>query len=293
VAAAPNLSGETGEYQVSRKLTPTLSIAMACVAVSIPFLEDAGAQTSELVDTTALRVCADPNNLPYSNKAGEGFENKIAELIAKELGVPVHYTWYPQSTGFIRQTLWAKRCDVIIGIPTPHDMVQNTNPYYRSGYFMVYRSDKGITAKTIADPQLKRLRIGVVAGTPPASLLATHGLLDHLRSYHLTVDTRFESPGKQMMDDLDKGAIDVALLWGPIAGFHGKSHNPAYVMVPLPESAGALRLQFSFSMGIRANEPNWKRRLNDLIKSKKAAIDAILLSYGVPRFDDKGQLILP
>lgn len=271
----------------------TLSLALAWLAMLFTAADDARAQTSELVDSTALRVCADPHNLPYSNQAGEGFENKIAELIAKELGVPVRYTWYPQSTGFIRQTLWAKRCDVIIGIPTPHDMVQNTNPYYRSGYVMVYRPDKGVTAKSMTDPQLKQLKIGVVAGTPPASLLAMYGLLDHLRSYHLTVDTRFESPGKNMMEDLDKGEIDVALLWGPIAGFHAKGHNPTYAMVPIPETAGAPRLQYSFSMGVRHNEPNWKHRLNDLIKANQAAIKAILGDYGVPLIDEKGALVRP
>lgn len=271
----------------------TLLISLAWLAVSIAAADSARAQTSELRDSTALRVCADPNNLPYSNKAGEGFENKIAELIAKELGVPIHYTWYPQSTGFIRQTLQARRCDVIIGIPTPNDMVQNTNAYYRSGYVMVYRTNKGITAKSMADPQLKQMQIGVVAGTPPASLLAMHGLLDHLHSYHLTVDTRFESPGKNMMADLGKGEIDVALMWGPIAGFYAKHHDSAYAIVPIPAETGAPRLQFSISMGVRANEPNWKHRLNELIKAKQAAINAILRDYGVPLLDDNGALIRP
>jgi quinoprotein dehydrogenase-associated probable ABC transporter substrate-binding protein len=281
------------EHRLSVKMKPTLSIALAWLAALIAAAVDARAQTSELADPTALRVCADPNNLPYSNQAGEGFENKIAGLIAEELGVPIHYTWYPQSTGFIRQTLLAKSCDVIIGIPTPHDMVQNTNPYYRSGYVMVYQPDKGITVKSMTDPQLKGMKIGVVAGTPPASLLAMYGLLDHLRSYQLTVDTRFESPGKDMMNDLDKGTIDIALLWGPIAGFYAKNHNPAYAIIPIPDTEGGPRLQYSFSMGIRPNEPNWKHRLNELIKTKKAAIDAVLLDYGVPRLDEKGRLIRP
>jgi quinoprotein dehydrogenase-associated probable ABC transporter substrate-binding protein len=281
------------KLRLSIKTKSSQLIALAWLAVLVAAANDAHAQTSELVDSTALRVCADPNNLPYSNQAGEGFENKIAELIAMELDVPVHYTWYPQSTGFIRQTLWAKHCDVIIGIPTPHDMVQNTNPYYRSGYVMVYRPDNGITAKSMTDPQLKQMKIGVVAGTPPASLLAIYGLLDYVHSYHLTVDTRFESPGKDMMNDLDKGNIDVALLWGPIAGFYAKNHNPAYAIIPIPETAGAPRLQYNFSMGVRHNEPNWKHRLNELIKSKQAAIDAVLLSYGVPRLDEKGRLIHP
>ncbi len=252
-----------------------------------------GAQTSEVVDPTALRVCADPNNMPFSNKAGEGFENKIAELIAKELGMPVRYTWYPQATGFIRQTLRARKCDLIIGIPTANEMVQNTNPYYRSTYVMVYRSDSGITAKTVGDPQLKSLTIGVVAGTPPATLLARYGLMDHVRPYHLTVDTRFQSPGRDMIKHLAAGEIDVGLLWGPIAGYYTQAHNPAFTIVPLRSETGNPRLQFRFSMGIRFNEPDWKHRINELIEKKQAEITAMLLEYGVPLLDAQGELIRP
>ena len=238
--------------------------------------------TGEMVARTALRVCADPHNLPYSNKAGEGFENKIAELFAKELGLAVQYTWYPQSSGFIRRTLNARRCDIVIGIPAANGMVQNTNPYYRSTYVMVYRSDSGIDAKTLGDAQLKSLRIGVVARTPPAGLLARYGLMDRVRPYHLVVDTRYFSPAKKMVEDVAAGEIDVGVLWGPIAGYHAKGYNPALTLVLLHSVAGSARLEYRITMGIRRNEPDWKHKLNAIIEKKQAEINAIIKQYGIP-----------
>lgn len=277
---------------MDRNGTARRLVSLAALVAALGAASGEGrAQTGEVVDRTTLRVCADPNNLPFSNKAGEGFENKIADLIAAELGVPVRYTWYPQATGFIRQTLRARKCDLVIGIPTANEMLQNTNPYYRSSYVMVYRSGSGITATTVGDPQLKSLRFGVVAGTPPASLLARYGLMDRVRPYQLTVDTRVDSPGREMIRHLAAGEIDVALLWGPIAGYYAKAHNPAFTIVPLRNVPGSPRLQFRFSMGLRFNEPDWKHRLNQLIKNKQAEIKTLLLEYGVPLLDDAGEPI--
>ena len=158
----------------------------------------------ELVDPHVFRACADPRDLPFSNEAGEGFENKIAELFARKLGKSVAYTFYPDATGFIRNTLNAHRCDVVLGIAQGDDIVQPTNPYYRTSYVAAYHQDgplKGLDS--LSDPRLKTARIGIVAGTPPATLLAENGLLGQIKSYALVVDTRFDSPTHEMMDDLD------------------------------------------------------------------------------------------
>jgi len=253
----------------------------------------ATAQTSEAVDRSSLRVCADPANLPFSNRAGEGFENKIAELLAAELGVPVRYTWYPQATGFVRQTLMARRCDLVIGISLGFELLQNSNPYYRSSYALVYRADSGLSATSLDDPGLKALRLGVVAGTPPSSLMAKYGLLARVRPYQLVADTRFDHPAKQMVDDVAAGEVDVGVLWGPIAGYYAKSHNPKLLVVPLETRAGEVRMDYRITMGIRFNEPNWKHKINDLIKSKQPEINTILSGYGVPLLDDQGRLIAP
>jgi len=251
------------------------------------------AATSEVIDRSALRVCADPSNLPFSNEAGEGFENKIAELLATELGVPVQYTWFPQATGFVRNTLRARKCDLVIGISLGFELLQNTNPYYRSAYSLVYRPDDGLEAEALDDPALKDLKLGVVAGTPPASAIARHGLLGNARPYHLVVDTRFDSPGKQMVEDVASGEIDVGLLWGPIAGYYAQQQDPPLIVVPLATRPGEGRMDFRITMGIRFNEPNWKHQLNDLIAKKQNQINAILQDYGVPLLDEQGNLIPP
>lgn len=254
----------------------------------------AHAQTSEAVDRTALRVCSDPNNLPFSNEAGEGFENKIAELFAAELGVPVEYTWYPNTVGFIRNTLRMRRCDLVLAAPTASELLQNTNPYYRSTYALVFRKDSDIKATSLADPVMKTLRIGIVAGTPPATLIAKYRLFTQMRPYQLLVDTRFDSATAQMADDIGSGEIDVGVLWGPIAGYQVKKHNPPLRMVPLdPEVEKGTRIEFRIHMGLRYNEPEWKHELNRLIEEKQDEINAILTDYGVPLLDEQGHLIQP
>ena len=188
-----------------------LAIVAALAYAPLPEIDGGAAwaaQTSrEARMTSVLRVCADANNLPYSNKMEEGFENEIAQLIAGELGLSVRYTWWPQTIGFVRNTLRLRRCDLIVGIGSGNELVQNTNPYYRSVYTMVYRGKSGLGATTLSDPKLKSLRFGVVAGTPPATLLAMYDLIGQARSYQLTVDTRYFSPARQAIDDVAAGKI--------------------------------------------------------------------------------------
>jgi quinoprotein dehydrogenase-associated probable ABC transporter substrate-binding protein len=270
-----------------RLAATTGALVVAAAALASP----AGAQTAEAVDRSALRVCADPNNLPFSNQKGEGFENKIAELLAAELGVPVHYTWFPDSVGFIRNTLNARTCDLVIGTVSGNELLQNTNPYYRSVYCMVYRPDGGKAPASIDDPVLQTASIGIVAGTPPATILAQKGLLGHLRSYPLVVDTRFDSPARRLVHDVTTGEVDVGVVWGPIAGYFAKQESPPLAVLPLQVAESHLRLDFRITMGVRPNEPEWKRTINSLIRKKQPEITQILLDYGVPLLDEKGQPI--
>jgi quinoprotein dehydrogenase-associated probable ABC transporter substrate-binding protein/PQQ-dependent catabolism-associated CXXCW motif protein len=249
------------------------------------------AQLGELVDPTKLRVCADPHNLPFSDQAGEGFENKIAELLADELGVELTYTWYPQTIGFVRNTLGARVCDLVMGITTTSELMQNTNPYYRSSYALVQRADAGTKVASLRDPALADLRIGAVARTPPVDLLARQGLLKNLRPYQLIVDTRFESPGRQMVEDVAAGAIDVGVLWGPIAGYWAKQQPVPLEVLPLTAENPGARLDFRITMGLRRNEPEWKQTLNTFIAEHEDEIQAILLDYGVPLLDQRGHPI--
>ncbi|MGI9435230.1 MAG: quinoprotein dehydrogenase-associated putative ABC transporter substrate-binding protein [Geminicoccaceae bacterium] len=246
----------------------------------------------ELVDPTKFRVCADPNNLPYSNEAGEGFENKIAELLAGELGREVTYSWYPSTVGFVRNTLAARVCDVVIGVPTTNELMQNTNPYYRSTYALVQQADAEVKVTALDDPALQSMRIGGVANTPPITLLAQEGLITNLAPYQLMADTRFDHPAEQMIHDVESGEIDVAVVWGPIGGYFAKQADGALLVTPLSAEEGSLvRLDFRMSMGIRRGEPVWKGQLNELLKEQAAAIEAILMDYGVPLLDRQGQPI--
>jgi quinoprotein dehydrogenase-associated probable ABC transporter substrate-binding protein len=277
------------------------SVAVAIFAlVGVAFPGGAGAQNTgtegsiELVDPHVFRACADPRNLPFSNEAGEGFENKIAELFARKLGKSVAYTFYPDATGFIRNTLNAHRCDVVLGIAQGDDMVQPTSPYYRTAYVAAYRQDGSLKGlDSLSDPRLKAAKIGIVAGTPPATLLAENGLLSHIKSYALVVDTRYDSPTHEMMEDLDRGEIDVALLWGPIAGYYAKKAKTPIAIVPLVKDQGGAHMVYRIVMGVRRSDQNWKRALDKLISENQGEIQAILRSYGVPLLDENNKPISP
>jgi quinoprotein dehydrogenase-associated probable ABC transporter substrate-binding protein len=266
------------------------AIALALAAI-LPLAFGAGARAAdhvEAVDRTALRVCADPANLPFSNEKLEGFENKIADLIAKDLKVPARYTWYPDATGFLRNTLDARRCDLVMGIVSGAELVLNTNPYYRSSYVIVTRRRANLAIETLSDPRLRALRIGLTAGTPPSDVIAQQGLMVNVRPYPLVVDTRYDQPGKVMIDDLARGAIDVAILWGPIAGYYAKQHGDQLKVTPLLKEVKNARMDFYITMGVRPNEVEWKREINRLIDHNKDGILAILKDYGVPLLDEQG-----
>ena len=180
----------------------------------------------ELVDPKVLRVCADPHNLPFSNDKGEGFENNCGKLLAEKLQKKLDYAYFPQATGFVRMTLNAHRCDVIMGFPQGDDAAQATNPYYRTTYALVAKQGSGLADVTaLSDSRLKGKHIGIVAGTPPATNMIANGLMADAKSYPLMVDTRLESSAETMINDLTSGKIDAGILWGPIAGYHAKKQN--------------------------------------------------------------------
>ena len=249
-------------------------------------------QRPDLVNRTALRVCADPANMPFSNDKNEGFENKIAEIVAAELKVQVEYTWFPQATGFIRQTLFAKRCDVVIGYAQGDELVLNTNHYYRSTYALLYRAGTGLDGVvSLADPRLKDRRIGVIAGTPPGSIMAQLGLIQRAKPYPLMVDRRYDLPGERMINDIRSGDIDAGVLWGPIAGYFAAKGGDKLLVVPLLKETGTPRMAYRITFGVRNLEDDWKRQLNAVIAKRQSDIDALLLQFGVPLLDEQSNLI--
>jgi quinoprotein dehydrogenase-associated probable ABC transporter substrate-binding protein len=246
----------------------------------------------ELVDPRVLRVCADPRNLPFSNEKGEGFENKLAELFAEKLQKKLDYMYFPQAAGFVRMTLAAHRCDVIMGFPQGDDLVQGTNPYYRTAYALVTKQGGGLNeVATLEDERLKGKRIGVVAGTPPATNMAANGLMTNAKPYPLMIDTRVDSSATAMIKDLMSGEIDAAVLWGPMAGYYARQATPPLHVTPLVKETTGPRLVYRIGMGVRPADQNWKRLLNRLIQENQPVINKILLDFGVPLLDENDRPI--
>lgn len=270
-------------------------LACASIVVFLAFVPLSGAsaqQTSSVVDTTTLRVCADPAAMPLSNTKGEGYENKIADLLASHLGIPVKYEWYPQATGFVRNTLNAGKCDLIIGYAQGDELVQNTNAYYKSAWVLITKPDSDIAdIKNLDDPRLKDKAIGVQVGAPPASIMGMNGLMKKVKSYTLMVDRRYESPPEKMIADLVKGEIDAAILWGPIGAYYAKQAGVPLKVIPLVAETKGPRMTYRITMGVRNRDQEWKRQLNTLIREKQSEINKILLSYGVPLLDEQDRPI--
>lgn len=262
---------------------------MMVAALSLASVASAGERPNE------LRVCADPNNLPFSNAKGEGFENKIAELVAKEMGARVKYTWWAQRRGFIRNTLNAFDCDVVIGVPTSFDLTAVTVPYYRSTYVFVTRRDRHIHLASFDDPLLRKLRIGVQlvgddgANTPPVHALGARGIRGNLKGYSIYGDYRQPHPPSRIVDAVANGEVDVAIVWGPLAGYFGARERVPLDLAPVSPQVDLPFLPevFDVSMGVRRQDKALKERLDSIIEKNRKAIDAILDSYHVPRLDSR------
>lgn len=245
----------------------------------------------------ALRVCADPNNLPYSNDRHEGFENKIAELFGEQLGQPVTYTWWAQRRGFIRKTLKAGDCDVVMGLPKGLDMVETTRPYYRSSYVFVSRSDRHLDVSSITDPSLRNLKIGVQLigddgfNTPPAHALAQQGIIDNVVGYTVYGDYREPDPPARIVEAVERGDIDIAAIWGPLAGYFSRRSPVELAVVPITGTAqfAPLLFQFDIAIGVRKGDDRRREEFDRLISQNVSQIAQILAEYGVPVVAANGQ----
>lgn len=244
------------------------------------------------VNRKVLRVCSSPENLPYSNEKGEGFENKIAEIIAGELKVPIEYTWFPLGMGLARKTLAAKKCDVILQTIQADEYTLNTNAYYRSTYALVFKKTAGLDGiKSVFDPRLKGKKLSNQGG-PVGDQVAKAGLMQDAKSYRLMVDRRYDNPEKDIIDDVRAGVIDVGVVWGPLGGYAARPYKDELVVVPLLEEvAGTAKLEYRMTMGVRVNEVAWKRQLNDIIAKRQSDIDKVLLDYGIPLISEDNTVI--
>jgi mxaJ protein len=240
-----------------------------------------------------LRVCSDPNNLPFSNQRQEGFENRLAVLIAAELHATLRYTWWAERRGFIRNTLGAGRCDVVMGMPPGTGGVLTTRPYYRSTYVFVSRRDRHLTVKSLDDPALRRLKIGVqvvgddYANTPPVHALSRRGIVDNIVGFRVVGDYSQANPPARIIDAVEARDVDIAVAWGPLAGYFAKRSPAPLVLTPvLPAfDPPGLRFVFDISLAVRRDEQALARELDQILEKRKLGIDSILTQYGVPQVE--------
>jgi quinoprotein dehydrogenase-associated probable ABC transporter substrate-binding protein len=272
---------------------------LAFVLGSFAAIPGAGAAEGHLADAVnrkVLRVCATPANLPYSDEKGEGFENKIAQIVSDELKrAKVENTWFPQGTGFVRKTLSEKRCDLVMGTVQADEFTLNTNHYYRTTYALITKPGSDLANVTsILDPKLKGKKVGIQAGAPAADYVAKAGLMQDAKSYLFIVDTRYQNPMQDMVNDVRSGEIDVGILWGPHAGWYAKQGEGEKLNVqPMLEEKlpGLPKLEYRITMGVRVNETAWKHEINNVIAKRQGDIDKILLDFGVPIIDEDNKLI--
>jgi mxaJ protein len=278
----------------ARRLSVFAVVSVALLAGS---MTGAAAQDKP-AQRTALRVCQDPNNLPFSNVKGEGIENRIADLFGKALGLPVTYYSFPQRLAFIRNTLKFKLpgedypCDIVIGVPAGYDQVSVTKPYYRSAYALVFPMGKGMDQVRSAEDflrldraKLATLRIGIYDRSPASEWLSRHNLVEQGVPYQTMNADPQQYPGEIIEKDLAAGKLDVAIVWGPIAGYFAQRvKTPALAVVPLRSEPG-VKFDYQMAMGVRYGEREWKQQIEGLIESKQPEIQAILKEYGVPLVD--------
>jgi quinoprotein dehydrogenase-associated probable ABC transporter substrate-binding protein len=237
-----------------------------------------------------LRICADPNNLPFSNSAEAGFENKLAAMVAENLGRQVSYTWWAQRRGFIRNTLKAGKCDVVMGVPSHYDLVETTKPYYRSTYVFVTRQDQHLDLASLTDPRLHQLTIGVHLigddgnNPPPAQALGQQGIVDNVRGYSIYGDYRQADPPARLIEAVEHGDIDVAAAWGPLGGYFAKHSAVPLTVTPVRdgEQFAPQQFQFAISIGVRKGDHALRDQLNAFIDGHRSEIASLLRSYGVP-----------
>ncbi|ODA68232.1 Bacterial extracellular solute-binding protein, family 3 [Methyloligella halotolerans] len=255
--------------------------------------QEAHAQPSETENEGPLRVCADPDNMPFSNEAGHGFENKLAELVADRLDRRLAYSWYPEARGGMPTPFSNRDCAIVMGYAQGAELIEDTNPYYYTSYVLLHRrDDEGMAGvKRLSDPRLKGKRIGIVARTPPAALLATNGLTASAVPYESSSEQDAPRPALDMIQALAEGELDAAILWGPIGGYFAQNSHVPIDVVPLVNETAGPALVYGITMGVPPNDPQWKHQLNKVIAENQDEINAILLSYNVPLLAPDGELI--
>ena len=266
-----------------KRTHPAIPASTAVIALLIAMHGDARPER-------VLRVCADPNNLPFSGRSAAGFENQIAGVLARALGARLEYTWWAQRRGFFRNTLKAETCDIVVGVPVGLGMARTTAPYYRSTYAFVTRADRKLAIRSLGDPRLSTLRIGVQlvgddgANAPPAHALARRGIVDNVVGFHVIGDYAKDSPPADIVRAVVDRSIDVAIAWGPLAGGFAAHSKTPLVVTPLDEASDAgLAMAFDIAVGVRRRDAALAAELDRALIAHRTEIQRILDAWHVPR----------
>jgi mxaJ protein len=265
-----------------------LIAACASLATTLSVAGVEGAKSAGL-----LRVCADPDNMPFSNDKGGGFENKLAELIAEKLGDQLDYSWFSESTGYVPNAMGRQACDLVMGYAQGTGLIEDTNSYYYTSYVFIHRQgDQDLAGvDRLSDPRLKTKKIGLFARTPPASLLAMYGLAANAKLFEVDADESTSRAAQKMIAEIASGDLDAGILWGPVGGYYAEQSAVPLRLVPLVKEKAGPSTIYGITMGLRPNEPQWKHTINKLLAENQADINAILQGYNVPVLDENGNLI--
>jgi mxaJ protein len=269
------------------------TVLTAMCATSLALSGFGCAPSEPTVAARELRICADPNNLPFSNSRQEGFENKLANIIARDMNARVRYTWWAQRRGFIRNTLNAGKCDVVMGVPSSFELALTTNSYYRSTYMFVTRKDRNIDVRSFDDPILRTLRIGVHligddgANTPPVHALSSRGVVGNVRGYMVAGDYSRPNPPARLVEAVVNGDVDIAIVWGPLAGYFAKAPNTVLSLVPVSPAIDLpfLPQVYDISLAVRRGDKSLKAELDAVLEREREKIATLLKEYGIPRVD--------
>lgn len=287
-------SQEDGEVALTGRPIETARVRLSrIVPVSLCVLALFGASIGAAWSAPVIRVCADPDNLPYSNEKGEGFENKLAELIAERVGRSLEYVWFDESTGYAPNTMGEDACDLVMGYAQGTGLIEDSNPYYYTSYVLITRaSDEDLKGlKTLSDPRLKSKRIGVFARTPPLSILALHGLVKNAKPFEALSSDSQSKAAEEMIEEIVSGRLDAGILWGPVGGYYAEEAPLPLSVVPLNKEKSGPTTFYGITLGIRPNEPQFKHEINKVLAENQSEIDVILRDYNVPILNREGEII--
>ncbi len=283
------MSSRTIGIEAKRAMWRLASIVVCAILVAALSVAEVDSARS----AGSLRVCSDPDNMPFSNDKGDGFENKLAELIAEKLGAELTYSWFSESTGYVPNTMGHDACDLVMGYAQGTGLIDDTNPYYYTSYVLIYRQDDQSLAGVdrLSDSRLKGKRIGLFARTPPASILPMYSLGANAKQFEVNADESASKAAQKMIAEIASGELDVGILWGPVGGYYAEQSSVPLKLVPLVKEKAGPSTIYGITMGVRPNEPQWKHTINKLLAENRPGIYAILEGYNVPVLDENGNLI--